>query len=475
MKCFIPTIALVFLLGVVLALENCGGGGRGYCPTGNTCCPILSRRNEQQLARASDERTTYGCIPNDLGSHNATCCTDQRTTGCPVSYWCSGRDECIADDDVVHDPLVQRLPRYQLCPATDQLLHVHGFPIPAGGAIKDGTTISSSNASFVYYSSHGDLLNVNISTAAVDMVLFIVHGAGRNADDYFCSLTAADQRQKRHSNVLLIAPRFPVASDDRDLYPDNPLLWQDDQASGPWRYGANAVSPLTHTKVSSYECLDRMVRHVKTNIFPKRIVVAGHSSGGQFVQRWSLLTREWDNTGTVLMRGVVANPSSYAYLSPQRWIHGRWQIPSTNDNCSGYNRWEWGLDPGGDFVVPYVRSVLRTLGRENLLIKRFAQRELVYLAGSLDVCNVPGQNSSSGWCFSHGLETSCQDMMQGSNRWQRHHHYLASLDTLNVPYHRFTIPGVGHDHSLMFNSANGLRAIFHDIFSSSSAVNVSPS
>ena len=52
------------------------------------------------------------------------------------------------------------------------------------------------------------------NTRRVQMAIVAVHGANRNADDYICSLTAAVLENRK--DVLLLAPRFPVA-DDTDL------------------------------------------------------------------------------------------------------------------------------------------------------------------------------------------------------------------------------------------------------------------
>jgi hypothetical protein len=90
--------------------------------------------------------------------------------------------------------------------------------------------------------------------------------------------------------------------------------------------------------------------------------------------------------------------------------------------------------------------------------QRFATRQLVYLAGSQDICNITGHDK--GWCYSHGLETSCMDKLQGPNRLARSERYFLSLQTMGVLHIRLLVPGVGHDHSLIFNSDNGLRAMF---------------
>lgn len=440
------------------AYEQCSNNNNNnddtrVCPTDNTCC-------------------SGGCIPKDLGSLHATCCSDDdKSTGCAVGYTCNNvttateglrSQKFCAAGSSVKDPFVQRLPRYRLC-RTDKIRQVHGLPVDNNNNEED--------ARFLYYSSHGDLLltmnnnnnNNNTTFANIRMILLVIHGALRNADDYFCTATAVVQLQQRQQKsmihpeeaVLIVAPRFPVASDTDINYHGSGslLLWKED-GSGPWRYGANAISARNMT--SSFEAMDRLMTVLLDETrFPQvqQITMIGHSSGGQFVQRYSLMTSVWDYR----IRAIVSNPSSYAYLFPYRFVDHEWKIPVPED-CLNYNQWRWGLEMPDDDThdVPYyVQKVVQQLGIDTLL-QRFSSRQVTYLAGSRDICPVSAGTSSDDdeptklWCDSHELETACGDMWQGRHRWERHIHYLLSLDRLGVNYREFIVPGVGHDHSLIF-------------------------
>jgi hypothetical protein len=210
--------------------------------------------------------------------------------------------------------------------------------------------------------------------------------------------------------------------------------------------------------------VDRIVTTLSNQTsFPKLelITIAGHSSGGQFVQRYSLLTSSWLSNR---MSAVVANPSNYAYLTPSRFLNGAWKIPEKQD-CPQYNEWEYGLERGGDMLVPYKDRALEALGNNFTALRtRFAERRVTYLAGGADRCNVSESERHNGWCFSHGLETSCMDELQGSNRWERNTRYVHSLRKLGISSHeRRVVQGVGHDHSLIFTSRIGLSALFQNI------------
>jgi len=503
---FIIISLFICHLTIVIAWEQCGDF---YCPNGNTCC------------------LDNGCIPNDMGSYNATCCdykfSDSKEiskTGCPVGYECiqnvhdsnssyidrhfsiiskkrsrrismlrrgdvidneSTNASCLANekDAPMADDLVKVLPRYHLCRVVPPMTQLHGLKIDYS-AIKLG-----------YYSSHGTVEHSNkltkrtIEKSNVEMLWIVIHGSGRNADDYFCSALEAVELQNQWKDVWVIAPRF---FEDIDQPPKDFLYWatNNNDGDGTWRYGANSVNsgdgidPSTSSLkgVSSYTALDQLIERLWMMQIPhlNQIVIAGHSSGGQYVNRWSLLTESW--TYKNKMKVIVANPSSYIYLTPKRWVKESqtWKVPSESKlkNCPNYNQWEWGLDDGGMFNVPY-RNDLFKRKRKADVIDSFRQRQVIYLSGSLDLC--PGDNMEDIKCHSHGIETTCMDELQGKNRFDRSLLYLHSLVNLSSTepggwknHQRHVVEGVGHDHSLMWTSQNGIDAIFGDMRSATREV-----
>lgn len=453
--------------------------GGGYCPLGGTCC-----------ARPDGGSS---CIPTVLGNSHATCCNDNRNvSGCPVGYTCeiNPTDEyhyCQGSVNVT-DGLLQILPRYKLCYESmgdADVFDLHGWPMAGGLGI------------FPYYSSHGSV-NVGIvnNTRLNDItnVIIVMHGALRNADDLFCSLLVGinEQSKKKNSidpaNILLIAPRFAVNTDP-DIYTTlvdhgEVLQWEvnDGGFGGSWRYGANAVWPPYAVHLSSYDVIDIMVNQLLTLPKVNHIAVIGHSAGGQFVQRWSLLTNTWIESKVT---SVVANPSSYGYLTNERRAVYQvdddgpdWIIPN-DPKCPGYNQWMFGFDPDQIidgkpiYSVSYVQNVINQYGFE-WIKKRFATRYIIYLGASLDHCNVTHHTNTS-WCSSHGLQGSCSDEWEGENRLERHWNYWNMLlrvykDNVNdLNQYRDIVIGVGHDYSLVFNSDVGQRATF-DPYSYSSGL-----
>ncbi|KAG7364900.1 hypothetical protein IV203_038103 [Nitzschia inconspicua] len=429
-----------------LAYEVCSneaGGEDGICPNGDTCC----RRPDN----------SWGCIASDMGRYTATCCSDDSFTGCPVGYTCRSEEhDCMAlNNSTSHfaDPLTRVLPRYRLCHA-NEIRTVHGLLVNASS-----TKNSTIHAEIPYFSNMGPLERIpaNVSST-VDMALIIIHGATRNGDDYFCAAKATLELQDRFSNVLILSLNYYSVSDDRPRH--SLLYWNSKDADGQWRYGADSGGPVRY---SSFSVLDQVVGQVQRQFANlQRITVTGHSAGGQLTQRWALLSDVPQDGGNYHFQTVVANPSNYAYLSPHRYMNGSWTIPN-NINCPDYDKWEWGLQSGGDADVRYRDEALAK--NVTAVLERYKTRNVYYLVGGLDRCNV-SESEASGWCHSHGLETKCMDMWQGSNRYERNSRYVASLRRLGFGgkhHQRLVIPGVGHDHSMMFQSPNGIHAIYYGV------------
>ena len=166
--------------------------------------------------------------------------------------------------------------------------------------------------SLIYRTYSLDAKNEQITRA-----LIVVHGQGRDADNYFRTSLAAAFLAGALEDTVVVAPRF--ASNDgrgcRDTLAQDEVSWS---CSGDsWRSGGVATN---NPKLTSYDFADAILRKLaRKEIFPnlKVIVVAGHSAGGQFVTRYEMANQVHDTLG-VPVTYVVSNPSSYAYPDPAR-------------------------------------------------------------------------------------------------------------------------------------------------------------
>jgi pimeloyl-ACP methyl ester carboxylesterase len=140
--------------------------------------------------------------------------------------------------------------------------------------------------------------------------LIMVHGALRNADTYFRTATAAAFLAHALADTVVIAPKFASADGHRhDKLAPHKVIWP---CSGDsWRSGG--VSP-TNKNLTSFDFMDVILRELTDkHVFPNlsAIVIAGHSAGGQFVDRYAMANKV-DGTLGVAISYVFTNPSSMA-------------------------------------------------------------------------------------------------------------------------------------------------------------------
>ena len=448
------TLLVAVALTAALATVPCGEPHGYSCPDKNTCCLQLDNPDHK-----------YGCVPSEAGIGDAVCCQGG-THACPANYTCAshGSDEhtCVSASGPRPDPTLSADWPYPMGMAGWQPSY---SPCPAflGTGAERSLTVKASGASKLVFSYYSNVLDLgSTGHEDVEVALVVQHGAGRNADDYYCSglQAAALHAQEFSGKVAVVAPRFMEAA---DLPGQNVAWWNGSDPVGYWRAGAEsdptAAADGSNTTVSSFAVLDQIISALATDrvAYPKlrRVVIMGHSSGGQIVQRHALFTRlPAAPPPTAQVRHVVANPSSFAYLDEQRWLNGslRRLTAAERTACPLFDDWQFGFAAG---LPPFCAAGNATAAAA-AAVAAYPTRDVVYLQGGNDTCNeafVPG-------CVSHGLETTCMDMLEGRFRLERGQRYKRYLDAFyGKPTHSlFVVPDVGHDHSLIWDSS--LQQIF---------------
>jgi len=239
-----------------------------------------------------------------------------------------------------------------------------------------------------------------------------------------------------------------------------------------------------------------------TKLYPRmnEIALIGHSAGGQTVQRYALSTVLPPQLREGLdLRFILANPSSYAYLSDTRpkYKCGICDCNTQECDCSGdcelarqedaylkipfetpkntfsrddsegfvcghryYDNWPYGMSDR----LPY--AALNSLNKSLAL---YPERDVVYLVGQNDTCNdnLPFCNDDC-WqkdndCFRNSMDTRCPAMLQGPWRKLRGQLYQRFLKRFyGRKIHHFAIvDGSGHNASSIFNSQMALKFVFH--------------
>ena len=282
----------------------------------------------------------------------------------------------------------------------------------------------------------------------IKQVLIVIHGVKRDADQYFetaAALVAADPA--RAGDTLVLAPRFSGSIDSgfAGMAAWRKASWEDGQESVQ---AAGRPAP-----VASFQVRDDLLRSLNDR---KRLpsltglVLAGHSAGAQLVHRYAVLNNldgALRRDGLTL-RYVIANPSSYLYLTNERpRADGKGYAPYERGICPTYNQYKYGTDK----LPAYARET-----DDATLFVRYAARDVVYLLGGAD--NNPEHRL---------LDKACGAEAQGATRLARgtgyvqYEHVLAARGgkPVTLRHTAFEVGGVGHDGKRMFGSICGVRAL----------------
>ena len=284
----------------------------------------------------------------------------------------------------------------------------------------------------VEYWSNG---NLDVPNAEISNVVFMLHGNSRNADDYARYTADAATSAGRISSSLVVAPHFIDADDSpssRELY------WTESS----WKEGGVSESRGRTWAMTSFAVMDMMANAAHVTFPTAQITVAGHSAGGQFVQRYVLGAGQ-----RVVDRYVPMNPGTYMYLDNQRWSGSTHRSLSAREKkaCSHWNDYKYGLSNRSGEIASTSTTEARA---------RYAGASVTYLLGGADTL----RDSS--------LDTGCEADWQGRTRLARGKNFFAALqqtmESSNaVSSHSLeVVPGVGHEGVKMIQSAQARPLLF---------------
>ena len=303
------------------------------------------------------------------------------------------------------------------------------------------------------YASHA----LDTPNSAITRALIMVHGAGRNADHYFATAMGAGFLAGALDNTIIISPRF-IASPDKPQQDE--IMWPNGGDS--WRSGG--MSP-THPTVSSFDFVDELLRKLSNKkTFPNltKIVVAGHSAGGQYATRYEM-TNKLHGTLGVDISYVVANPSSYAWPAAVRplptgdadpvdaykaslepngeKVHTNFTYGAFDaTKAPNFNRWPAGLEN---------RNSYSAKSSDDQLKKQLVERPTTYLLGQVDVLPLGGFDSSPN------------AMAQGPTRRARGEAFFKYVtETLGAKHNAIIVPECGHNDRCIFTTDVVFPVIF---------------
>ena len=374
-------------------------------------------------------------------------------------------------------------------------------------------TLSQKN--LLAYTSH--LPGANLSS--VKRLVVGIHGYGRDAEGLYQALYRAAEVSGHLNETLILVPYFQAEDADKDpdsKIPFNPDYWTWTKTS--WIQGDDSLG--SGAQISSFTLVDLLINHVLTkNHLPlvKTTVVAGHSAGGQFTQRYAIFSDIEKNFPWCQFTYVVANPSNYLYLDERRpdWAGifpggGAYiseeldglglEKPNYTDpydrsakpfqlkpefasispglhstgtepcQCRGgehcpYERYKYGFafKPEG-----YGHYACVSNGRQSchgksahksqdIVIADYLSRKVIYLLGEYD--NAFDSPKEGG---KQNLGTSCGANFQGPDRLTRGMYFFEYLNSFGSHNHQLVyIPQAGHGYWDMFrHSERGRKVLF---------------
>lgn len=278
------------------------------------------------------------------------------------------------------------------------------------------------------------------SLRGIRRAVIVVHGYNRNAADYARNMMALGPP----ADTLVVAPQFLSPEDVAAHHlPDGILRWDREQ----WEDGNPALGPAA---LSAFDGFDAVLAKLTDRaIFPNltRIVLAGFSAGGQFVQRYVAVGKGED---AIPLRYVIGSPGTYAYFGDERPLpNGTFGPVSGAGQCPDYNRWKFGFAGG---LPPYVAAA--AAAGIPALERRYVARNVVYLAGGDDTD--PNHRL---------LNKSCAAEAQGPSRLARMQLFLADMKHRDGEAFRqpmWVVPGVAHNEARVFGSLCGRAALFDE-------------
>ena len=299
---------------------------------------------------------------------------------------------------------------------------------------------------------------LDVPNRAITRALVMVHGAGRNADHYFETSMAAAFLAGAVENTIVLAPRFSAGNDSVAA---NEVLWP--ERGENWRSGGALA---TNASYGSFDFMDDLLRTLANKrTFPNltKIVVAGHSAGGQFATRYAMANKVHDKLNGVAVSYVVANPSSYAWPVADRPLPTGTADPAAADKealgpngekvnadfqygpfdttkAPGYNRWPAGLADRKGYTAGISDEQLK---------KQLVERPTTYLLGQVDVLPLGGFDSSPN------------AMAQGPTRRARGEAFFKYVnDVMGAKHTAIIVSECGHNDRCVYTTNKVFPVIF---------------
>jgi len=214
--------------------------------------------------------------------------------------------------------------------------YIYLYKLPKGPEITENVKIKNGQDSFVMYAyKQSERKSIKVWTYKPvnwkneDKIVFVMHGGGRNADDYLDAWIDIAQK----NNLLIIAPEF---ENRFSKYTTN------DYQEGNLFTFFGTQNPKEEW---AYTVVENIFDHIKSinNITNKNYDIFGHSAGGQFVHRMVMLMPE-----SRIRTAISANSGFYSL--PKENLEFPYGVKNT------------GIDLKSDLQKSYKKRLIILLG-----------------------------------------------------------------------------------------------------------------
>ncbi|MGE4352322.1 MAG: hypothetical protein AB7E52_09070 [Bdellovibrionales bacterium] len=279
--------------------------------------------------------------------------------------------------------------------------------------------------------------------------IIVIHDIQRNSSESVATLmTLAGSNGEQ---TLILAPHFAL---DVDIIrfakhlPDKGRQVARWSLEDPWQYGGESRLTPKSRGVSSFTAMDILLLLLSDRErFPslRQVILVGHGIGGDFVQRYAALGQAPDILAAqrLPVRFVVANPSSYFYMTHMRPAEsGRRFINPDVKACPKLDDYPYGLKK----LPAYAKRK-----GANAIRMRYPLRSIYIFAGK----NISGDNL---------LDRGCEAAAQGKTRLSRaqsFEYFIHQSYGEAAADQPFTfVSGAGYDPVALYGSYCGLSALF---------------
>ena len=312
---------------------------------------------------------------------------------------------------------------------------------------------------------------VSTFNPGIRRALILVHGANLMAAYYFRQGAAAALLAGALDNTIVLSTYFldPYVGKRHPAGPawqrqPNEVVWPEGHTS--WRAGG--ASP-TNPALSSFDYVDEIVRKLADKkVFPNltKIVIAGFSAGGQYVNRYEMANKVDGAVNGVSISYVVGDPSSFAWPTAARPLpigdagpnspiqaykesvgksattpHTQFTYGSFNSaKAPKYNNWPYGLEDLNGYTAGMPADQLR---------KNLVRRSVTYVEGQVDTLPISEFDSSPN------------ADAQGPQRRARGEAYVMYVDHYLGARQKLVIaPGCSHNSRCVLTADNVLPLLF---------------